>query len=125
MPGREPVEGKFIVDGGAGGATVEFASHFVQTHKLLDTIQLLDVTSLAAIGGSVQISYGRGKNIQLGRFLLENPIVGFSQAKRGSQAKRNIAGLIGAKLLRRFTVIYDDRRRRIIFEPNSSFAQPE
>jgi hypothetical protein len=27
--------------------------------------------------------------------------------------------------LRRFTVIYDDRRRRIIFEPNRSFENPE
>ena len=125
LPRREPVEGKFIVDSGAGGATLEFASPFVQTHKLLDTIQLLDTISLAAIGGHVNISYGRGKNIQLGRFLLENPIIGFSQTKKGSQARRNIAGLIGAKLLRRFKVIYDDKRRRIIFEPNNSFAQPE
>ena len=123
--GREPIEGKFIVDGGAGGTTLEFAEHFVQTHKLLDTIQLLDTASLAAIGGKVNISYGRGKSIQLGRLLLENPIVGFSQTKRGAQTRRNIAGLIGAKLLRRFTVIYDDRRRRIIFESNSSFARPE
>ena len=125
LPERNPVEGKFIVDGGAGGTTLEFASPFVQKHKLLDTIQLLDTASLAAIGGNVSISYGRGKNIQIGRFLLENPIVGFSQTKKGSQSKRNIAGLIGAKLLRRFTVIYDDKRRRIIFEPNNSFAQPE
>jgi hypothetical protein len=125
LPGRGPIRGKFIVDGGAGGTTLEFASPFVQRQKLLDTIELLDTTSLAAIGGSVNISYGRGKNIQLGRFLLENPIVGFSQAKSGSQGKRNIAGLIGAKLLRRFTIIYDDKRRRIIFEPNNSFAQPE
>jgi len=125
VPGREPIEGKFIVDGGAGGTTLEFAEHFVQTHNLLDTIQLLDTASLAAIGGKVNISYGRGKSIQLGRILLENPIVGFSQTKRGAQTRRSIAGLIGAKLLRRFTVIYDDRRRRIIFEPNSSFARPE
>jgi hypothetical protein len=125
LPGRKPFEGRYIVDGGAGGTTLEFASSFVQTHKLLDTIELLDTTSLAAIGGKVTISYGRGKKIQLGRFLLENPIVGFSQTKKGSQAGRNIAGLIGAKLLRRFTVIYDDKRRRIIFEPNNSFARPE
>lgn len=125
LPGRAPVAGKFIVDGGAGGATLEFAEPFVQKLKLLDTIQILDSASLAAIGGTVNINYGRGKSIQLGRLFLENPIIGFSQAKKGSQGSRNIAGLIGAKLLRRCTVIYDDRRRRIIFEPNSSFAQPE
>jgi hypothetical protein len=125
LPSREPIEGKFIVDGGAGGATLEFAAPFVQTHKLLDTVQLTETASPAAIGGNVNISRGRGKSIQLGRFLLENPILGFAQANRGAFANPRIAGLIGARLLRRFKVIYDDKRRRIIFEPNSSFAQPE
>ncbi|MGB9180499.1 MAG: pepsin/retropepsin-like aspartic protease family protein [Pyrinomonadaceae bacterium] len=125
LPEREPLEGKFIVDGGAGGATMEFASPFAQAHRLLDTVQLQENISLPGIGGGVKISRGRGKSIQLGRLVLENPIVGFPQANKGAFANRKIAGLIGAKLLRRFTVIYDDRRRRIIFEPNSSFAQPE
>lgn len=124
LPERAPVEGKFIVDGGAGGATVEFATPFIKKNKLLETVEILETKSLGAIGGSVNISYGRGKNIRLGRFLMENPIIGFSQAANGTFANPNIAGLIGAKLLSQFTVIYDDRRRRIIFEPNSSFVQP-
>jgi len=123
LPEREPVEGRFIVDGGAGGAILEFASPFIKTNKLLETIQILETKSLAAIGGSVNISYGRGTNIQFGRFLIENPIIGFSQANKGALANPNIAGLIGAKFLSQFTVIYDDKRRRIIFEPNSSFIQ--
>lgn len=123
LPEREPVEGKFIVDGGAGGATLEFASPFIKTNKLLETVEILETKSLAAIGGSVTISYGRGTNIQLGRFSIENPILGFPQVNRGAFANPNIAGLIGSKLLSQFTVIYDDKRRRIIFEPNSSFIQ--
>jgi hypothetical protein len=125
LPAREPLEGKFIVDGGAGGATMEFAVPFIQAHKLLDTVQPMDSHSAAGIGGRVNIRYGRGKSIRLGRFLLENPVVGFPQANKGAFANRKIAGLIGAKLLSRFTVIYDDRRHRIIFEPNSSFSRPE
>jgi hypothetical protein len=125
LPERAPLEGKFIVDGGAGAATLEFASPFIKRHNLLRTVKLMETKSLAAIGGTVNISYGRGKNIQLGRLSLENPIIGFPQANKGSFANRRIAGLIGSRFLSRFTVIYDDVRRRIIFEPNSSFALPE
>lgn len=123
LPERAPVEGKFIVDGGAGGGILEFATPFIKANKLLETVQVLETKSLAAIGGGVNISYGRGTNIRLGRFLIENPIIGFSQATKGALANPDIAGLIGAKLLSQFTVIYDDKRRRIIFEPNSSFIQ--
>ncbi|MBC7909468.1 MAG: aspartyl protease family protein [Pyrinomonadaceae bacterium] len=125
LPKRKPLEGKFIVDGGAGAATMEFATPFVKKHNLLRTVELTETKSLPGIGGNVTISYARGEIIRFGRFSIENPIVGFPQANRGAFANPRIAGLIGGKLLRRFTVIYDDRRRRIIFEPNSSFARPE
>jgi Aspartyl protease len=125
LPGRDPLVGKFIVDGGAGGATLEFSNSFVESHKLLETIQILETKSLAAIGGTHTISYGRGERIQIGRLRLPNPIIGFSRATRGSLVNPKIAGLIGTKFLRRFTVIYDDKRRRIILEPNRSFAEPE
>jgi hypothetical protein len=125
LPGRDPLAGKVIVDGGAGGVTLEFSNSFVASHKLLQSIQILETKSLAAIGGTHTISYARGESIQLGRLQLTNPIIGFSQTPHGSQNRANIAGLIGTKLLRRFTIIYDDQRHRIIFEPNQSFSIPE
>ena len=125
LPKRQPLTGKFIVDGGAGAATMEFSSPFVKKYNLLKTVEITETKTLAAIGGSITIGYGRGKNIRLGRFQIENPIVGFSQNKKSSLANPKIAELIGSRFLRRFTVIYDDRRRRIIFEPNNNFAQPE
>jgi hypothetical protein len=120
LPEREPIEGKFIVDGGAGGGILEFATPFIKANNLLKTVQILETKSLGAIGGSVNIRYGRGTNIQLGRFLIENPIIGFPQANKGAFANTNIAGLIGAKLLSQFTVIYDDKRRRLILESNTN-----
>jgi aspartyl protease len=125
LPGHDSLAGKFIVDGGAGGVTLEFSNSFVESHKLLESIQILETKSLAAIGGTHTISYGRGERIQIGRLRLSNPILGFSRTARGAQNQARIAGLIGTKFLRRFTVIYDDKRHRIIFEPNQSFAVPE
>jgi hypothetical protein len=125
LPGRDPLVGKFIVDGGAGGVTLEFSNSFVESHKLIESVEILETKSLAAIGGAHTISYARGQSIKLGRLAFSNPVVGFSRTPLGASIRRNIAGLIGARLLRRFTVIYDDQRRRIIFEPNRSFAQPD
>ena len=125
LPGRAPLLGKFIVDGGAGGVTLEFSNWFVESHKLLGSIDVLETKSLAAIGGAHTISYARGESIQIGRLRLTNPVIGFSQTARGAANKPNIAGVIGAHFLRRFTVIYDDRRRRIIFEPNKHFGEPD
>jgi hypothetical protein len=125
LPGRKPLKGRFVVDSGAGGGTLEFNGHFIRKHKLLDGIKILDTVSLEAIGGKVNISYGYVQNIRIGHLVLENPIIGFSQTTKGGLANPNRAGLIGANLLRRFTVIYDDARHRIIFEPNSNFAQPD
>jgi hypothetical protein len=125
LPGREPLTGKFVIDGGAGGVTLEFSSSFVAAHQLLERMEILETKTLAAIGGTHTISYGRGETIQIGKLLLQKPILGFSTASRGSLVNPKIAGLIGTKLLRRFTVIYDDKRHRIIFEPNRSFADPD
>lgn len=125
LSGREALAGKFIVDGGAGGVTLEFSNSFVEAHKLLESVEILETKSLAAIGGAHTISYGRGRSIQLGPLKLLNPVVGFSRTARHTSSRRNIAGLIGTSFLRRFTVIYDDRRRRIIFEPNRNFGSPE
>ena len=125
LPGRDPLTGKFIVDSGAGGATLEFSNSFVESHKLLDSIPILETKTLAAIGGAHTISYARGESIYIGRLQLSKPVIGFAQATRGSLRNPRIAGLVGTKFLRRFTVIYDDRRRRIIFEPNRSFTIPE
>jgi len=125
LPGHDPLAGKFIVDGGAGGVTLEFSNAFVESHKLLESAQILETKTLAAIGGTHTISYARGESIQIGRLRLSKPIIGFSGTPRGSQNAPKIAGLIGTKFLRRFTVIYDDKRHRIIFEPNRSFAIPE
>lgn len=125
VAGHEALAGKFIVDGGAGGVTLEFANSFVQAHKLLESVEILETKSLAALGGTHTISYGRGQSIQLGRLKLLSPILGFSRTAHRTSNRRNIAGLIGTRFLRRFTVIYDDKRRRIIFEPNRNFGQPE
>jgi predicted metalloprotease with PDZ domain len=58
----------------------------------------------------------------LGRFTLVNPIAAFPP--RGLFARHGAAGNIGGGILRRFKVIFDYSRSRLILEPNKNFADP-
>ena len=62
--------------------------------------------------------------MQLGRFLLKDPPVGLSLDKEGSGASEENDGLIGGEIFRRFRVILDYSRQRMILEPNKSFNDP-
>ena len=64
---------------------------------------------------------GRVRNVQVGRFMINNPLVSFSQAEG---AKTDGDGQIGGEVLRRFRLILDYSRRRIILEPNKHLVEP-
>jgi hypothetical protein len=117
LPGLKPVNGMFMIDSGAD-TDIEFYSPFVKRYKLLDSTQETTEASTLGIGGASKIRIGHATNIQIGRTIIANPVVQFSQATRGDDARTIGAGIIGGKLLRQFkTVIFDPARRRIIFEP--------
>ena len=60
----------------------------------------------------------------LGSFRLENLIAQFSRARRGDDASAKYDGLIGGEVLRRFNVVFDYSRRRMMLEPNAQFSEP-
>lgn len=117
LPGLKPVSGMFLIDSGAD-TDIEFYSPFVKRYKLLDSTQETTEASTVGIGGTSKIRIGYATNVQIGRAVITNPVVHFSQATRGDDAGTIGAGIIGGKLLRQFkTVIFDSSRHRIIFEP--------
>jgi hypothetical protein len=117
LPGLKPVSGMFLIDSGAA-TDVEFYSPFVKRYRLLDSTQETTEASASGIGGASKIRIGYATNLQIGRAVIANPVVQFSQATKGDDASAIGAGLVGGKLLRQFkTVIFDHSRRRIIFEP--------
>lgn len=63
------------------------------------------------------------KKFQIGRFAVDEPVTAFVET--GEIAETGKAGNIGARLLRRFRVIFDYSRRRMILELNSNAAEPE
>jgi len=79
------------------------------------------------IKNSRQIGAGDGnrtRTTSLGSFELENSVARFSRARRGDDASAKYDGLIGGEILRRFKVVFDYSRRRMILEHNAQFSEP-
>ena len=119
LPGLAPVTGMFAIDTGAGN-DIFFYSPFVRKHKLLNSKQETTEAATLGIGGTSKIRIGRANNIRLGRTVIANPTVHFSEATKGDSATTFSAGFIGNGIFRQFKkVIFDQTRRRLILEPNN------
>lgn len=123
LAGRSSLAGSFIVDTGDSSA-LGLHTPFVQQHKLPPPGQpvLADVTY--GIAGQAKELLGRVQSLRLGRFVLKRPVVSFAQAAQGSTADPSYDGAIGGEVLRRFTVIFDYSRKRMILERGTDFDAP-
>ncbi len=62
--------------------------------------------------------------MQLGSYAIQSPITTFAETKEGAHAQAGFAGLIGIEVLRRFRLILDYARQRVILEKNAQFEAP-
>ena len=121
--GRPAIEGKFVLDIGSGAALIVFTP-FVQSEHLLSAERhIVPWSAGQAIGGGANGSVGRITGIQIGRFLIKDPVTVFSSAVSGPFASTESQGNIGAMILDKFTVILDYARSRVILEPNARFNE--
>ncbi len=123
LDGRRVIEGKFEIDSGATNA-IMFNTPFVDRNKLLEGISKSNQVRTGGLGGSAVAFSGRLKSMSLGSLQLENLIARFSRARRGDDASAKYDGLIGDDILRRFRVVFDYSRRRMMLEPNVHFSEP-
>ncbi len=79
---------------------------------------------VVAVGGELSARVGRVPAIRLGGFVVSNPLTQFSQNTSGILATPDLAGIIGAQMLRRFRVIFDYPHGEMILEPNEHFGDP-
>lgn len=123
LEGRAPVEAKLEVDTGADGTFV-INSPFVRKQKLAEAMSETAQSNNNGAGGEQTLLVGHAKAVHLGRLVFDNPPVGLSQDTEGSGASEENDGVIGGEIFRRFKVILDYSRKRMILEPNSSFNDP-
>ena len=100
VPGLPPQDRKLLVDTGSNDSVDD--SLLAQS-----TGPKRQVVGGVGLGQEYKVTFARFDKVQLGRYVLENvPGVGDGVA------------LIGGEVLRRFTVIFDYGRQRMILEPN-------
>ncbi|HEX5854543.1 MAG TPA: retroviral-like aspartic protease family protein, partial [Thermoanaerobaculia bacterium] len=97
-------EGDFIVDTG-GNVTLMLARSFVDEHRLAPPVESVIRAGGLGVGGTIKVTIGRVKKFQIGRFVVNEPVTAFVET--GEIAERGKAGNIGARLLRRFRVVFD------------------
>jgi Aspartyl protease/PDZ domain len=121
LPGIEPIEGEFVIDAGSSFPVILLPS-FIERNKLRASLPPTVTTFGRGVGGEIRMPIGRASALQLGGLKLESPVAAFpSDGWFGEQDK---AGNIGSAVLRRFKVIFDYSRSRMILEPNKKFSDP-
>ncbi|HEU5238991.1 MAG TPA: aspartyl protease family protein [Pyrinomonadaceae bacterium] len=122
--GGEPIKGRFVLDLGAGIALALY-SPFVGQHQLLGpNARTVKMPAGAGTGGETQGRVGRVLELKIGNYKIAEPITLFSEDKAGAFATSTLAGNIGARIAGKFRLFLDYSRNQIIFEPNSTFADP-
>jgi Aspartyl protease len=111
--GRPPVAGRFRLDTGSGGA-LALTRPFVEAHDLLAaTPGTVDGTAVG-IGGMSRRRVGRLAALSIGPFVIEQPVTAFAQDSVGEMARADLAGVIGADILRRFRLVLDAQSQRVL-----------
>jgi predicted aspartyl protease len=123
LEGRAPFEARLEVDTGADGTFV-INSPLVKRQKLTEAISKMGQSNNNGAGGEQKLVVGRVKAVRLGRLVFDNPPVGLSQDTEGAGASEENDGVIGGEIFRRFKVILDYSRKRMILEPNKGFNDP-
>ena len=121
-PGRE-APGIFLVDIGSNRA-LALNSPFVKQEGIISSDRAVLPLRAFGAGGSVRGVTGRIDGLKIGGWVLKRPVAAFSQDEKGALAGTDKQGSIGVEVLRRFRVIFDFERDRIILEPNARFDDP-
>jgi hypothetical protein len=129
MPGRPPLDGQFLVDTGGGLVTLVLTTPFAHSNNLANNLPaptqrtILD-RSLGGLGGETKLLVSRATSFTLGNLSVREPVIYVSQDRGGALASSLFDGVIGGEILRRFKVIFDYARGRMILEPNARYAEP-
>jgi hypothetical protein len=123
VSGRPPVSGMFMIDSPIRDAVV-FSAPFTRRHRLKSGVPKMVPHRAIGVGGWSAHSKGRIRSLRIGPFTFARPVAHFPEDRAGAFAREDMAGAFGAELLRRFRVILDYSRSRVILEPNAHLREP-
>ena len=122
QPGTRSPEGRFEFDTGQVSAVI-LGETFTTQNRLLSarTIQL---TTGSILAGRSSVRTGRIRELHIGGIVIRNPVTNFVLGDRGEADTTSYAGQIGGEILRRFRVVIDYPRKRVMLEPNRHLSDP-
>lgn len=124
LPGGRRIEGRLIVDSGNSGG-LDLYGPFIEKHKIRNALnRIVEGAGGMGVGGIAKQDLSRIEAFHLGAFSLRTPVVSLSRDAKGGAAHPELAGNLGARVLRRFTVFVDYPHDRLLLKPNDSFNQP-
>ena len=120
----EKVSGLFFVDSGTTGAMV-LNRKFLDAHPhLIAKAHFVDSPTVTAVGGKIHSSRAQIPQVGIGPFVFSNVVAAMPDSSVGVLSNESVAGIIGAGVLRRFTVTWDYARKRMFLLPNRRLKEP-
>ena len=116
LPDGERVTARLLIDTGSNGA-LTLTSPFVRQHDLVARFPSRQANAAVGINGTVFSPVIALTSVAFGDAVIARPNAALSKATAGLDASTDFDGIIGAELLRQFTVTIDYPRRRLIFAP--------
>lgn len=108
----------FQIDLGNGG-TLDITSAIAEKYNLPSRIskKLRYVNKSGGIGGEVIGNQFRAQSMKIGSFELKEPVIDYSEDQAGALSRGDIGGLLGNKILNRFSVILDFPDGKLYLKP--------
>ena len=75
------------------------------------------------LGGAIRGKLGRAQEFELANATIEHPVVRLSTQRSGLLSRSDTAGLIGADILRQFTLTFDPLQHVVYFRRSRSFGR--
>jgi hypothetical protein len=117
--------GKFDIDTGSR-ASLTILAPFAEKHGLRSVYgPKVEAITGWGVGGPSRGLMTRARVLKLGSVTVTNPLTELSLQKKGSFTDPYVAGNVGGGVLKRFNVIFDYARQRLIFERNQNDARPD
>lgn len=115
-------QGYFLLDtGNAGG--VDLNGPFVEQHHLFPNGGLTYV-SPGGVGGTIPLTVTAAQSVQVAGIAFQDVPVTIAHTTAGAFAIRGVAGNFGARMLSRFTVVFDYKAQTVTFIPNADVHAP-
>ena len=120
----EVVDAKLLVDTGVPLWPLALSRRFSDDHRILKRVRTITEPPFQgeATGGSIGLLATRAKDLRVGPFQVEEPIIILFRSASGRQLPWD--GNLGAEFCRRFTLTLDSPNRRLYMQANKDYDLP-